>query len=86
MGPRRLEKQEVERLRYWPKLVDRYGQKDVNLFLELLDGLNAEEFKLFGEGKLHTFSAHEWVMQKLEDTLKAKGLFGRYTQERFTAS
>ncbi|MFH0897852.1 MAG: hypothetical protein V1850_07415, partial [Candidatus Bathyarchaeota archaeon] len=84
MGPRRLKEQEVERLRYWTKLIGRYGQDDVDLFLELFDGLNAEEFKLFGEGKLDTFSSGEWVQRELEERLKAKGLFERYMKEKFS--
>lgn len=50
------------------------GQENVNLFLDLVDELNAKEIALFDGHKLDTFSAHEWIQQKLEKKLKAKGL------------
>jgi len=83
MGCHRLEKLEKERLRYWPFLLDRYGQENVNLFLELVDELNAKELELRKRHKLHAFSAYKWVRQELEERLKAKGMFERYIKENF---
>jgi len=76
----RLEREEKERLRHWPFLIERYGHENVKLFLDLVDELNQKELKLFGKQE---FDSSAWIHGKLEESLKAKGLFETYMNEAF---
>ncbi len=77
----RLKREEKDRLRHWPVLIERYGQENVTLFLDLVEELNQKELKLFGK---HEFDSSAWINKKLEERLKAKRLFEVYTNEAFS--
>lgn len=79
----RLRGEEKERLRYWLFLIERYGHENVNLFLDLVDELNQKELKLFGKHELDSLDSSAWIRGKLEERLKAKGLFEMYMNEAF---
>jgi hypothetical protein len=79
----RLEREEEARLRHWHFLIERYGQEDVTLFLDLVAELNQKELKLFDKRELDSFSPRIWIHQKLEEKLKAKGLLEEYMNEVF---
>ena len=78
----RLTREEKERLRHWPFLTDRYGEENVNIFLDLVDELNKKELKLFDEHK-HELDSVAWIGEKLKEILKVKGSLERYTNEAF---
>ena len=83
MGCHQLEAKEKERLRHWRTLIERYGEENVNLFLDLVEKLNLEQLRLFDEIKSQDFSASAWIRKNLEEKLKDMELFERYTTEKF---
>lgn len=79
----RLKEAEKERLKQWLFLIERYGHENVNLFLDLVDELNQKELKLFDKHELDSLDSSAWIRGKLEERLKAKGLFEMYMNEAF---